>query len=95
MVDRLRQDWPQGFARVGVTALPLLQQWTNPSAWTCSTGEAYSLNCGDTANKVGIRYPNFECVGVTKNGWVVGSYAHQVRATTNSEYFEFRGKYVP
>ena len=30
----------------------------------------------DTANKVGIRYPNFGCVGVTKNGWVVGSYAH-------------------
>ena len=46
-------------------------------------------------NATGTRWPNLGAVGVTKNGWVVGSYALGVRADNSSEYWHFRGRYVP
>lgn len=49
----------------------------------------------DNANRVGIRNPNLTAVGVTRNGWVIGAYSHQIRATSTTEYFNFRGRYVP
>ena len=49
----------------------------------------------DDANRAGVRRPSMSAVGVTANGWIVGTYSHNVTATDTGEYFHFRARYVP
>lgn len=58
-------------------------------------GGTYAEIWRDNANRTGIRYPNISAVGLTANGWVVGTYSHNTRATNTSAYYNFRARYVP